>query len=448
MKRITFFILSIFCITACNNDVDMEKPEPPTQQIQLIMPAAKVSVYSTATVSECKIETMWVIAFQGGSTGPKLWVEKIDVSRITNNGQATQLVPQLLHKPDINDFIVCIANVDALTLPADTTGLTYANINTKFRLNTKHFYSGGEALPMYGEMIWGDINNGYTCVMTRAVAKVQVQLGTSVSDILPGFSSDDARYWIYNSGYTGHIQPAASLQGNSHTSSHNTSAFRLMQRDGSTEAEKNVYIHEYPSATKTGINNANITNNKTFDKDRQHIIIEYDGFYNRLDFFNHRDSTFFDTERNHHYIFTINKIRSHGYSSVADAQNNPGSNIEYTVKIIDDLNIINSNGQYAIVSNIPDTVYIPASTPGPHTNLSIGTARIQLPAEMSSVSGSNTILIPPSSITPASGTISTSISSLPYTNQEIRITTNGAFQKATINISVGNIYKNIVVEQL
>ena len=128
MKRITFFILSILCFTACNNDINIDKPETDAPQIRLIMPdAKKVEVYSsTATENECKIEKMWVFAFRGTT---KIFSEEIDVAKITKNDQESQLLPQLknLSLLRLNDRIVCIANV--LTA-ADTAAVTSSSLNT------------------------------------------------------------------------------------------------------------------------------------------------------------------------------------------------------------------------------------------------------------------------------------------------------------------------------
>jgi hypothetical protein len=109
-----------------------------------------------------------------------------------------------------------------------------------------------------------------------------------------------------------------------------------------------------------------------------HIILKHtaspppllvEKFY-RLDFYDSKDSSYFDLKRNHHYLFTINKIRSEGYPTVAQAREYPGSNIEYTIR--DEENVVNqriiSNGQYAIMvcpknnSLTSDTVRISNAT--------------------------------------------------------------------------------------
>ena len=363
MKRITFFILSIFCLTACNNDLEKLDQPDVAQQIELIMPdAERVSVYSTATVNECRIETMWVIVFDGNT---KLWAEEIIVSNIAKNGQASQLLPQLKHKPVNNNKVVCIANVNTAV---DTTTIAfngangYGEINNVFKIDAKKYYSGGDAIPMYGEMTWSDMS-GASCTMTRAVAKVQVQMGTSVSDVTTKFSAESVTYRIYNSGNAGRIKPDASFWGASNPASPIpfTDQFNLVQKNGATEKQTHAYIHEYSSATRTGTTGDVAVLDNAFNANRQYIILEKNNnpgttFY-RLDFYNSADKKFLDTKRNHHYLFTINKVRSEGYTTLAHAQNNPGSNIEYTIRIDDDSRFITSNGQYAIVSSV-DTAYV------------------------------------------------------------------------------------------
>ena len=444
MKRITFFILSILCLTACNNELEKIEQPDAAPQIELILPDAEtVNVYSTATVSECRIETLWVIVFNGNT---KLWAEKIEVGKITKNGQAAQLLPQLKSNPE-GYTVVCIANMDALTLPTDTASLTPTNINSYFRLQAKSSYSGGDALPMYGVMNCTATN--YTCVMTRAVAKVQVQMGTSVSDVTKNFTAENVTYKIYNSGSAGQIMPGGTLSGTATTSLRVTGQYNLVQKNGAAENLTHAYIHEYPSATRTGIGSpigATVANN-AFNADRQYIILEKDNnpsptksFY-RLDFYNNVDSLFLDTKRNNHYMFTINKVRSEGYTDELDARRYPGSNIEYTITINDDFRYITSNGQYAIVSSI-DTIKLPS---GAQTNLSVGRIRYQANAAMPAINSSTPNTASASAgITLTSPALTGTFAS-PGTNVDIRVTVLATFVSGTITFKLGNITHTIPV---
>ena len=448
MKRITFFILSIFCLTACNNELEQTEQPDIVPQIELTFPdAEEVDVYSRATDSECKIQTLWVLVFNSTKT-TKLWTEKVIVNNIVKNGQAAQLLPQLKQMPEDGNVVVCIANVDiAIT---DTASLNYSNINTLFtvRKTGDHYYSGGDYLPMSGEFSWTSYN--YTCPMERAVAKVQVQMGTSVSDVTTNFSAENVTFRIHNSGSDGQIMPDASFLGFSTTSARETKSFNLVQKNGAAENLTHAYIHEYSSATRTGIGSTNGTgvNNDVFDPDRQFIILEKNNnpgytFY-RLDFHNNANGFFLDTKRNSHYMFTINKVRSEGYTTWLQARDNPGSNIEYTIRIDDDFRYITSNGQYAIVSSM-DTIKIPTAA---QTYL-VGSVRYQPSASMTTslVTTVNSASISGSGFS-LGGTLSTSGLDItaPYENIDISITAPagtvtapGAPAPASVTIKLGNI---------
>jgi hypothetical protein len=65
-----------------------------------------------------------------------------------------------------------------------------------------------------------------------------------------------------------------------------------------------------------------------------------------------------DILRNHHYLFTIIRVGSEGHTTRWEAQQFPGSNIEYTIIVDNNSQSITSNGQMAVVTNV-DTVWIP-----------------------------------------------------------------------------------------
>lgn len=359
MKRIAFFLTCFYCLTACNNVImddgqDIIIPDDTNPQIELLLPNAKtVSVYSTATESENTIDILWALAFNNG----KKWVEKIEGARIYRNGSAAQLLPKLLHVPENGDTIVCIANCDPVT-SADTIGVTQATISDRFRTRgVRGYYYGGEHLPMYGSFIWSD-NSGYTCIMERSVAKVQVQLGTSVSDVTGNFTTDNLSWMIYNGAYAGRIKPTSPMEYISYPYSDlwmfTEESYRLLQDGNATQREKSIYLFEYPTSIYD-FKGRSISSDVQFDSLRQCILLKKfnainDTSYYRLDFYDFAKEKFIDTKRNHHYLFTINKVRSEGYNNIWDALKNPGSNIEYTIEIQDDAKRIISNGQYAIVS--------------------------------------------------------------------------------------------------
>ncbi|MDR2913716.1 MAG: hypothetical protein LBV74_02590 [Tannerella sp.] len=452
MKRITFFILSILCFTACNNEIidnPGEKPEAKPQFELHIPNAEKVSVYSTAAPSECLIDSVWVLVFNSGTKELKA-AEHIGGDKIVNNGAATQLMPQLSIDVALGDTVVCIANTDP-NPDTSKVNLKLNTINNCFPLKKHMYYSGGEYLPMYGAMEWGP-SNGYTCEMIRAVAKVQVRMGTTSGDpdVTGNFTEKNVSYKVYAYGFAGYIQPTlGTVSGIPQTTpTPGTDEYFLIQKDNATEKEMNLYLYEYPSSNRTGYNINTPIGNKDFNSTRQYIILTKDNTpnpntYYRLDFYNAKDSTFLDTKRNHHYTFTINKVRSEGYRSISEAQNNPGSNIEYTVYIEDGSSFITSNGQYAIVTSV-DTAYIES---GIQTGLTIATARYQLPAKMSSISGVTTNTIAATGSLALNGGSITSLSNL---NGSVIINTTTAMAsgsiQGTVVFTLGNITHNLVVK--
>ena len=395
MKRVAFFLVCIYCLSACNNE-NMQGPEISTDEmkprIELVMPDAEtVNLYSTATVSENTIDTVWVLAFN--SSGDKQWVEKIPGALITRNGYASQLLPQLAHEPNLGETIVCIANVDQ---NPDTMYVSYSTINAYFRIQSKGYYYGEEALPMYGEFIWQPAT-GYTCEMKRAVAKIQIQMGTGVSiaDSIGNFSAENVSYKIYRGGGSGTIQPPTSGVSSGGFQFNPTDSRFFLQKDNVTEQDINTYIFEFPSSTHYSIGSgapqpfSGSNPDETFQADRLYIILEKDNgsdptTYYRLDFYNPVTKKFLDIIRNHHYLFTINIVRSEGYRTIEEALLNPASNIEYTIEIGDDATRMASNGQYAIVTTggLDTVVFNLSAYDTPET---VVNARFQLPAQMTSL---------------------------------------------------------------
>lgn len=440
-------IFGIFCLIACNNEVEprINNEDPKDQQkLELYMPAAeKVNVYSTANISECMIDTVWVLVFNGNT---KRWVEKIGRSSIQNNGQATQLLPQLSQPIQNGNTIICIANVDS---NPDTTNVTPNNINSCFKISAEAYYSGGDYLPMYGKIDSWSSSGSYTCQMTRAVAKIQIQMGTTPSDAPTDFNAENVTYQIYNFAESGFIEPKSTLAGKPTTLGSKSSDYNLLQKSNVTETNTNAFIYEFRSSIHAGTDTITDIGIKNFNRNRQHIILKKgigtNTSYYRLDFYNPTDSVFLDTERNHHYIFTINKVRSEGYSTLTQAQNNAGSNIEYTVRIEDGSQSITSNGQYAIVTSV-DTVKLT----GDVTNQTVATFRYIDPKGTMNVTD-NIISVDAGSIVPGGATLSitapTGTNPIKSTNEELKITTTGNLTEGTILFQLGNITHRLYIRK-
>lgn len=456
MKRTAFFTVIILCIAACNNEVlvpDLKRePEKKNQCIELRMSeATRVSVYSAATENECTIDSIWALEFNGNTdelavdslTG-NYHYELIDGSRIINNGHVAQLLPQLSFNPAYGNLIVCIANCDSI---ASFAGLKKSNINAHFSSAHVHeHHLSGEPFPMYGEITWPS----YMCMMTRAVAKIQVQMGTTEPDVnvTGNFTAENVTYKIFDGSKGGFVQPATPLRGLPQTAAGTSSgSFCLLQKNHAAEAERSVYLYEYPTSITDAT--GNLIPDDTFRIARQHIILEKDNgngnrTYYRLDFYNPATGKFIDTKRNHHYLFTIKKIRSEGYATLEQARRNPGSNMEYTLIIDGGSESVISNGQYAIVTSV-DTAYVPAGTAV--SDYTVAMARYQTPQGMSlDVSTVNTIAV--TGVTsPGSMTLgATGITALSTADGKIKVTTNSSFTEGIITLRLGNITHRLPVK--
>jgi hypothetical protein len=387
MKRITFLIASALCLLSCNNKTDILEPEVDSEEgrITLNLPDATVQTYSSATASECKIDLLWVIEFN--SAGNRVNDTLISQNQILGNGSTTQLLPQLPFTPTDGNKIVFIANSDEWRWPhPNRSNLKYSNINADFQLKITAVYVDGSYLPMYGEIeSWPAT---YSCEMVRAVAKIQVQMGADVSDVTGNFKPEYVTYQIHNRGKEGLIQSQGIIQGKHFDAitSHpqvSTPIFSLLQKADALGVLKTACLYESPSRDTTAWGYPVF--DSIFHKDRTFILFTKkvgtdDATYYRLDFYDPGTKKFLDTKRNHHYIFTINKISSEGYSGPASAYDNPGSNIEYEVRIEDGSSHVTSNGQYAVVTSV-DSAYVEA----PAANATVCTARYQLPVEMTDI---------------------------------------------------------------
>ena len=354
-------------------------PEPPTptpnaQQIQLLIPdAEKVTVYSEATVRENYIDNCYVITFNS-SSALKEW-EKIDVSRIVRNGQATSLLPSLNIEIDAGDRVYVICNIDTAFARTNIGGLVNeSNINTVFR-PAKDYYFGGDALPMSGSIDSWSLTS-YTVTLIRAVAKVTVQLGETFE-----LSIADYEEHQYPSGYhygfwdpkdfyesevgfiIGNYGGASNILQNPNPNilSQNIVVPNLSYYATATEGrvirftqhakkerEMSFYISEYPSRTRTS--SGGTVAEDDWDKQRQYILMmpgmledsneeyyqkwihstQFECLAWRLDFIQYdgydavnkkHKYKYLDIRRNHHYTFVINKIKSLPYAWWDDGTN-------------------------------------------------------------------------------------------------------------------------------
>ncbi|MDR1115208.1 MAG: hypothetical protein LBL33_03495 [Tannerella sp.] len=452
MKKIIKACIIFCCISfafGCSDDESLPAvPEEP--RIALLIPGAdEVRVYSTATADENRIEDCFVVVFRDGSYYN---MEEIEIDKITANGKASALLPQLQNfEIESGDRIYVICNTG---LSAPPTGITESNINDKFP-PAKAYYFSGEALPMSGSAVWSS-SSSTTVTLTRAVAKVQIKLGEnfSMGNLETFFyPMDESLYWDADffkeninlcgfvvgnyAGKSDILQPSppglsqtpSSAPGNYDFLWTDDNYIRLMQY--ATADNMAVYVSEYPNSTMD-FEGSTIPDD-AFNSKRQYLLM-VDWIENnrpgnanglagiwRLDFYDAANKKFLDIKRNHTYTFTINRIRSNPYplpfggsysvyplSKVfinAGYEMLPASNIEYTVAVEDNwANRIYSNGQYALLlsrdtindGNINLPLYLKVCVP----------AGVDISSMTSGMASGNMMAVYDSEYSPAGGTSS------------------------------------------
>jgi hypothetical protein len=391
----------------------------------------------------------------------------IEGDRIMHNGQATQLLPQLQQKLNPGDTVVCVANV--AQNPNLANVLHHDSINSCFPTKPeKMYYRGGESLPMYGEINGWSPAGAYTCRMIRAVAKVQVQLGPSFTSVISDFNAQNVAWSIYYVSPAGFVQPKSTLAGfpgeltiPPHGNTNGTPYTYLLQRSGATEANTTFYIYEFQSSIHKITDTIIPIEINKFNRDRPCLILQKQygieaGGHWRLDFYDHAKSEFLDLKRNHHYLFTINKVNSMPYQGgLYNALFRPGSNIEYTIHVDGGMQYITANGQYAIATSV-DTVWIS----GDVEDKAVTTYRVIIAKEMTgaswmgvgggvkveSVYPSNAKLeiTAPISVNPQTNEITHPMS--PVTTQTLRITTEN-LTEGVLLFSTGNLLHRLHVKR-
>jgi hypothetical protein len=467
MKRIVFLIISVLCLAACNNEVDFVAPEIDAEewQITLHVPDAVVQTYSTATESECMIDSVWVLEFNSGGT-TLLHDTLIKGANILGNGKSMQLLPQLPFKPAPGCTIVFIANLNATA--AYPTGIQYSNVSDFFPIPAviSRFSLYGLHIPMYGEILNWSPSDAYSCEVIRAMAKIQIQMAEDAIDVTGNFNPDSIIWEICNAGRGGYVQPQATLRGEeflTYSPYETQIKLSLLQKKDASEEDKVLYVNEFPASKTTGVLWDDDGNSGTplvpqilpvdsFSRNRAHVVLTKKigaiSTYYRLDFYDSSTKKFIDIKRNYHYIFTIHGIGSEGYPSLDLAKACSGSNIEYTVQIKGDgSNHISSNGQYVVITNV-DTAYV---TPPPmgYAVITIGTARAQVPAEMTYIGEagiSSTIVVDVSNPT-ASAAIYYGITSLTGIDIPLEVRIGSTFESGRLKITYGNIVHYVVIKK-
>jgi hypothetical protein len=316
---------------------------------------------------------------------------------------------------------------------------------------------------MYGEINGWSPAGAYTCRMIRAVAKVQVQLGPSFTAQLPSDFNENVDWQMNYVSPAGFVQPKSTLAGVPDlTSSPDQTNFTgdgdFLQRSGATEREKTLYVYEFQSSIHKITDTINQIEINKFNIYRPCLILvkRYGIGANvgnwRLEFYDHANSEYLDLKRNHHYLFTINKVNSLPYQGgLYPALFSPGSNLEYTIVVDGGMQYITSNGQYAVATSV-DTVRIS----GKVEDQAVTTYRIINPTEVGRI-GSVTVdsVYPPGAkleitwpnrVNPQTGQIeSHPIAETTYT---LRITASDDLEEGVLLFQAGNIWHRLHVKRL
>jgi hypothetical protein len=303
---------------------------------------------------------------------------------------------------------------------------------------------------MYGEINGWSPAGAYTCRMIRAVAKVQVQLGPSFSSVVSDFSPETVNWRIYLASSAGFVQPKSTLAGV--PSGYNTtSVANFLKKSGATEAETTLYIYEFQSSIHRIGDTTKIIDPGQFDAERPCImLIKQPGISNggryRLEFYDHADSKYMDLKRNHHYLFTINKVNSLPYEDQHQVFAYPGSNLEYTIIVDGSMQYISSNGQYAIATSV-DMIRIS----GDVDSMAVTTFRYINPTKVTIAPGR--VIVDTLSIQPTGATLQITSpvvnEQTPITDQTqtLRITASDDLEEGVFLFQVGNIYHRLHVKR-
>lgn len=350
------FIGLIAMLASCVKDDSTHLVDKSPAVITLKLTDTKDLVTRTAATSnERLIEDLYVLLLRKAtSTAPYTYIagERVDIANVVNNGQQTATLTTSL-PIRVGDKVVILANTKIAFLPALTTTHTEDDINAFFTSGLWHLnrtvIERGKGMPMSG-VINSWATGGAVCNMKRSVAKIQVAValgsGVTDSDLSAGFTGAalaNVNWAVYNQPQEGNVYEADPLRIDIPAAvTFANGTLDLKVADGLR------YLPEYPNATNA--KGATVINN-AFNANRTCVIVQTtvsgaSGYY-RIDL--QSNGTFLDIKRNHNYTVTINKVRSQGYTTIAEALANPPSNLEYVIDVVDnDTYIISSNGQYAI----------------------------------------------------------------------------------------------------
>lgn len=451
---------SLFCLamalTGCMKD-DLDGQACPTDgdgktQIALsIGDQTVVETYSVATSDERHLRDVYVLVFDK-STPQKRYVygQRISGTNVTDNGEQKPSVLLSGKVPDGYTIVVlgntfCEGTPEEQGMVAGTT--TIDQINQVFR-NLDN--QPATNLPMSGTMVYNASNPHQVCNMVRAWAKVELRLNIADGDDVTGtFKTAEKIDFLFV-----YIPYHVEGYDNKMWYTIYNPTDDILTPDGLTvkpgvnswENSPGVpsyigYVPEFPAATKYFVNGqstmSSLPNDTDFAAKRTHAIIEMTiggvkTFY-RLDFYDKEAKKYLDIKRNHHYIINVTKVKSFGYSSRAEAEANPPSNIEYEIVVTGpNDNVIDSNGQYAMALEYDKLIAYAAPTTvfTLKAKAILGEGLTTLPATNSITASSGGIIL-------------TGSTTLTTSEQDIKFTMSGT--SGTITVKLGNLTREIAI---
>lgn len=390
-----FLILAVIALLfGCQKDPDSLFGGDHDGKLRLTLSIGEqdeIATYSAATVNECLIDDVVVLLFDG-TTDKYIAGESIDSTSdqlAGNNGDKLRTVTAYLW-PKPGDKIVVLVNSGKTLIPLTPGVSTRGDINGAFPLKSLSSLNAlnldlsenGKQMPMSGEVVYTG-GGQVTCPVRRSVAKVELILADDLEDATASFTPNHVIWYMGNVAdpesigaiYTPMSAADCIVQpGNDFL----TDNILTGVKNNSLGLSDAYYLPEYPNATKAS---GKDVESGTWSADRTCVLVSSDAGYYRIDLYDHATGKFIDIRRNTHIKVTIRKVKSAGYVNDTQAQNNPGSNLEYEIESTGaDENIIVSNGQYAVALDY-DEVYLYA----PGGEYEIAKARYMLPDDMSAL---------------------------------------------------------------
>ncbi len=389
MKNIVRHIFSVLLcgtlLPGCMKD-DTQTPAAVKRDIlQLSVPGqATVSVYSTEDENECRLFNYWMLVFRSGALVHKQTEASVAP---TANGTTSPSIVLDSFQPAPGDMIYVVANAPAgltFNLNGFSVGSPESGLSSRLVIANPVGLDGKQPAtgqPMFGKTGWTDAGQN-VCLMVRALAKITVEVEPALLSPGERWADKTLKWKISGSPYQTSVETTYNPATKCYEIPDPTVYYSGWNTSNGVFGNLNVplYSASYPNATVASGNQ--IVSKNRFSKGRTALMLSAEDNisgqteYYRLDFSRQTRTTsldysaeneFLDIECNTHYTFRIRSVKSDGYTTYAEAWQNPGSNIEYTVDGSGyDGCSVTSNGQYGLlISEEKALVFNDISTPIP-----------------------------------------------------------------------------------